>query len=171
MRPDTLPESSSGRNNPERISNTEMIIENLALIRKAIEMIGQIIREYQSKLNLNNQQIEEIKTSLRLLSSYASQEIHSSRITINEETITSEVQRRVIESYNRHYSQKAINIEEIDPQLRLKILLNYITELLAEALTYAGNLYKTRWADRLIENLRGYKNKIDSIYKSLRVSK
>ena len=167
MRPETLPESSSGRNNPERISNTEMIIKNLALIRKAIEMIGQIIRKYQSKLNLNNQQIEEIKTSLRLLSSYASREIHSSRITINEETITSEVQRRVIESYNRYYFQKAINLEEIDPQLRLKILLNYITERLAEALTYARYLYNTPGANDLIITLDNYKTKIDEIYNSL----
>jgi hypothetical protein len=162
MKPDTFPKSSE-ENNPERIRYTDLIIKELACIEKAIEMIGRIIREYRSELNLSDKQIEKIRTSLTNLSSYALQEIKSSRIKIDWETIISEIQSYIKESEIYHLHLQGA----FDSNLQLKTLLGYILERLMAAITHAGNLYNTQGTNYLIGELDKYKNEIYEIKNSL----
>jgi hypothetical protein len=163
MRPDTLPESSSGRNNPERISNMDLIVKEFACIKVAIEKIDEIITEpsFQSELKLNYEQMEEIKVILYNLLKDAADIIRGNRKDTDWKTITNEIQSYVKES-SIYYSQR-VN----DPNFQLKTLLRYIFERLTAAFIHAGNLYTTKGALELREKLNNYKTKIDEIYNSL----
>ncbi|MDT7868495.1 MAG: hypothetical protein RQ894_01585 [Candidatus Pacebacteria bacterium] len=171
MKPDAFPESSHQEEiNPERTSYMDLIINELACIKIAIEKIDEIITEptSRSELKLNyeqikEEQIKEIKRILDELFSYAVNQIEAHRQKIDWNTITDEIQSYVEES-NIYNLQRAI-----DPNLQLKTLLLYIFERLTAALTHAGNLYNTQGANALKSNLNKYKTEIDRIYKSLSV--